>query len=51
MSSSSTPDWDARTYHRVSAPHQDWAEVLFDRLAPGQATQLRAITDRLTDQR
>jgi trans-aconitate 2-methyltransferase len=33
MSSSSTPDWDARTYHRVSAPHQDWAEMLFDRLA------------------
>jgi trans-aconitate 2-methyltransferase len=33
MSSSSTPDWDARTYHRVSAPHQDWAELLFDRLA------------------
>jgi trans-aconitate 2-methyltransferase len=33
MSSSSTPDWDARTYHRVSAPHQDWAEALFDRLA------------------
>lgn len=30
---SATPDWDARTYHRVSAPHQDWAEVLFDRLA------------------
>jgi trans-aconitate 2-methyltransferase len=33
MSTSSTPDWDARTYHRVSAPHQDWAELLFDRLA------------------
>jgi len=31
--SSSTPDWDAGTYHRVSAPHQDWAELLFDRLA------------------
>ncbi len=29
---SSTPDWDARTYHRVSAPHQDWAEQLLDRL-------------------
>jgi trans-aconitate 2-methyltransferase len=28
-----TRDWDARTYHRVSAPHQDWAEALFDRLA------------------
>ena len=26
-------------------------QVLFDRLGPGQATQLRAITDRLTDQR
>jgi trans-aconitate 2-methyltransferase len=33
MPSSSTRDWDARTYHRVSAPHQDWAEALFDRLA------------------
>lgn len=31
--SSATRDWDARTYHRVSAPHQDWAERLFDRLA------------------
>jgi trans-aconitate 2-methyltransferase len=30
---SSTPDWDAKTYHRVSAPHQDWAEALLDRLA------------------
>ncbi len=30
--SSATRDWDARTYHRVSAPHQDWAESLFDRL-------------------
>jgi trans-aconitate 2-methyltransferase len=30
--SSSTPDWDARTYHRVSAPHQDWARELLDRL-------------------
>jgi trans-aconitate 2-methyltransferase len=26
-------DWDARTYHRVSAPHQQWAEALFERLA------------------
>jgi trans-aconitate 2-methyltransferase len=33
MPSSSTRDWDAGTYHRVSAPHQDWAAVLFDRLA------------------
>lgn len=30
--SSATPDWDARTYHRVSAPHQEWADVLLDRL-------------------
>jgi trans-aconitate 2-methyltransferase len=30
--SSETRDWDARTYHRVSLPHQDWAEVLLDRL-------------------
>ena len=29
---SQTRDWDAKTYHRVSAPHQDWAAVLFDRL-------------------
>jgi trans-aconitate 2-methyltransferase len=28
-----TSDWDARTYHRVSAPHQQWAEALFERLA------------------
>jgi trans-aconitate 2-methyltransferase len=27
-----TRDWDARTYHRVSAPHQDWAAVLLDRI-------------------
>jgi trans-aconitate 2-methyltransferase len=27
-----TRDWDARTYHRVSTPHQDWAAVLLDRL-------------------
>lgn len=31
--SSATPDWDARTYHRVSTPHQDWAAALLDRLA------------------
>jgi trans-aconitate 2-methyltransferase len=30
--SSSTPDWDAQTYHRVSQPHQEWADALFDRL-------------------
>lgn len=28
----STRDFDARTYHRVSTVHQDWAELLFDRL-------------------
>jgi trans-aconitate 2-methyltransferase len=40
---SSTPDWDAGTYHRVSAPHQDWAEQLFDRLAlSGDETVLDA---------
>jgi trans-aconitate 2-methyltransferase len=27
-----TRDWDARTYHRVSEVHQDWARVLLDRL-------------------
>jgi trans-aconitate 2-methyltransferase len=31
-SGSTTRDWDAQTYHRVSAPHQDWAEALLDRL-------------------
>jgi SAM-dependent methyltransferase len=30
---SRTRDWDARTYHRVSAPHQEWAEELLERLA------------------
>jgi trans-aconitate 2-methyltransferase len=40
---SATRDWDARTYHRVSAPHQDWAEALFDRLAlQGDETVLDA---------
>jgi trans-aconitate 2-methyltransferase len=29
---SQTRDWDAGSYHRVSAPHQDWAEALFERL-------------------
>lgn len=33
MSPSQARDWDAGTYHRVSAPHQDWAEALLDRLA------------------
>jgi trans-aconitate 2-methyltransferase len=26
-------DWAAATYHRVSAPHQEWADALLDRLA------------------
>jgi trans-aconitate 2-methyltransferase len=30
--SSTTRDWDARTYDRVSTPQRDWAETLFDRL-------------------
>jgi trans-aconitate 2-methyltransferase len=25
-------DWDAETYHRVSSPHVEWANVLLDRL-------------------
>jgi trans-aconitate 2-methyltransferase len=33
VSASSTRDWDAGTYHRVSAPHQDWADAILDRLA------------------
>lgn len=28
-----TRDWEASTYHRVSAPHQKWAEALLERLA------------------
>jgi DNA-binding MarR family transcriptional regulator len=42
--------WEAL---RAAAPGHVTAvrQVLFDRLDPGQATQLRAITDRLTDQR
>jgi len=40
---SRTRDWDARTYHRVSAPHQDWAEEILDRLAlEGSETVLDA---------
>jgi trans-aconitate 2-methyltransferase len=27
-----TRDWDAATYHRVSSPHVEWANVLLDRL-------------------
>jgi trans-aconitate 2-methyltransferase len=26
-------DWDARTYDRISDPHQDWAEQVLDRLS------------------
>jgi DNA-binding MarR family transcriptional regulator len=38
---------------RVAAPGHVAAvrEVLFDRLAPGQVAQLRAITDRLAEHR
>lgn len=25
-------DWDGKTYHRVSAPHVEWAQALLDRL-------------------
>lgn len=27
-----TRDWDGKTYHRVSAPHVEWAHALLDRL-------------------
>ena len=27
-----TRDWDAATYQRVSVPHQEWAQSIFDRL-------------------
>ena len=26
------PDWDARTYHAISNPHQEWAGPILDRL-------------------
>ncbi len=39
----STRDFDARTYHRVSTVHQEWAEALLDRLAlAGDETVLDA---------
>jgi trans-aconitate 2-methyltransferase len=54
---SRTRDWDARTYHRVSAPHQDWAAVLFERLAlqPGESVLDAGcgsgrVTEKLLDQ-
>ncbi len=28
----STRDWDAKTYQRVSVPHQEWAQSILDRL-------------------
>jgi trans-aconitate 2-methyltransferase len=30
--STGTRDWDAATYHRVSAPQQSWSEAVIDRL-------------------
>ena len=39
----STRDWDARTYDKVSTPHQAWAGALLDRLAlTGSETVLDA---------
>lgn len=36
-------DWDGATYHRVSAPHVEWAQALLDRLAlSGDETVLDA---------
>ena len=32
MSGSSTRDWDAATYQRVSVPHEEWARSILDRL-------------------
>jgi trans-aconitate 2-methyltransferase len=32
MSGSSTRDWDAASYQRVSVPHQEWAQSILDRL-------------------
>lgn len=29
---SATRDWDARSYHRVSIPHEEWAKSVLDRL-------------------
>lgn len=31
--SAAPADWDARTYHRVSTPHQEWGPAVMDRLA------------------
>jgi trans-aconitate 2-methyltransferase len=51
-----TRDWDAATYHRVSSPHVEWANVLLDRLdLRGDETVLDAgcgsgrITSRLLE--
>jgi trans-aconitate 2-methyltransferase len=35
MSRSSTRDWDATSYQRVSVPHQEWAASILDRLELG----------------
>lgn len=32
MADSTTRDWDATTYQRVSLPHEDWARAVLDRL-------------------
>jgi trans-aconitate 2-methyltransferase len=32
MAESTTRDWDAATYQRVSLPHEDWARAVLDRL-------------------
>jgi trans-aconitate 2-methyltransferase len=40
---SSTRDWDAGTYHRVSLPHEEWARSVLDRLSlQGDETVLDA---------
>jgi trans-aconitate 2-methyltransferase len=32
MTDSTTRDWDAATYQRISLPHEDWARAVLDRL-------------------
>lgn len=32
MAESTTRDWDAATYQRISLPHEDWARAVLDRL-------------------
>jgi trans-aconitate 2-methyltransferase len=35
--SGATKDWDAASYQRISLPHEEWANLLLERLAPSPA--------------